>query len=90
MHKSACAKTVNYLSIVIGKVAGLCALSTVKPKYLTSQVFLYPAFWTYFKQPGGLFTQALAEYSNLLGLAFYTSSPLPMNATNLNKRILVS
>ena len=89
MHRPACVKAVNYLLIVIGKVVVLYALSTAKSKYLTSQAFLSPAFWTGLKQPGGLFTQAVTEYSNLLGLAFYTSSPTPMNTTNLNKRILV-
>jgi hypothetical protein len=85
MRNSLHVKIVKSLWVHPGKTADLYALSTVWPKYLTSQVILCTGFWTGFKQPGYLFAQLVHYDLNLFGRSFYTLPTGPMDNTNLIK-----
>jgi hypothetical protein len=85
MPRSYCAKAVQSLLRAFGKAAGLSTLSTVSPKYLTSQVFSSGGLWTGFAQAHGSFTQAFRSIFNLSRWALDTISTGPTNTTNLIK-----
>ena len=61
-----------------GKVFGLSTQSTAKPKYLTSQVFSIPSFYTQTTRYNFIFTQVRAAilYLSDCFLSPYSTSPI--------------
>ena len=82
----ACAQAVERASTSLVQAAGLCTLSTVVAKYLTSQVFLYGLVGTAYEQLSSLFTQAKECILSLLSNNLY---PLYSGPTIITKNKLI-
>jgi hypothetical protein len=78
---SACVKIVNRLVKSFGKPQRFLALSTMEPKYLTSQVFFIRDFPTKFTQQNTLFTQPWLSIFNLSFSYLSSFSPPSIKAT---------
>jgi hypothetical protein len=82
----ACAQVVERAGTSLVQTLGLCTLSTVVAKYLTSQVFLYSLVGTAYKQLSGLFAQAKESFLSLLYNNLY---PLYSRPTIITKNKLI-
>jgi hypothetical protein len=74
-------------SLLIGlrQSSDLSATSTVRPKYLTNQVFLRRCLYTTSKQLGERFTHFKIGVFNQLNQILYPVSTVPTTNTNLIK-----
>lgn len=81
----ACEQAVEKLCIKLCKAAGLYTQSTVRAKYLTSQVFFMRSLYTVFEQSLCAYEQPSLDKSDLLCRFLSTFYTLPMNTTNLIK-----
>ena len=82
-----CAKAVQGLLKALGKAGGLYTLSTVLPKYLTSQVFFIRRLCAASEQFYGRYTQLVLTNSNLIFINLCPVSTVPTNKTNLIKEL---
>ena len=81
----ACVKAVYSLCKNLGKVLGLSTLSTVRIKYLTSQVFFVRNLSTALRRLPGAYEQSISSIFNLLDQYLYPLYTGPINTTNLIK-----
>ena len=82
----ACVQAVERAGTSLVQAAGLCTLSTVVTKYLTSQVFLYGRHSTAYEQLSSLFTQAKEGILSPLSNNLY---PLYSGSTTITKNKLI-
>jgi hypothetical protein len=81
--KLACGNTVNNLWKSLLKQTGLCPVSTICRKYLTSKVLFVGEFSTGYALTNNLFAQLKIANFNLLSLSLYPVSTGPITNTNL-------
>lgn len=84
-----CGLVVDWVGISFAKAGRLCALTTTRRKYLTSQVFFVRSLSTAFTQPGGFKSHPQTCLFNLLIPNLYTLATSPNNTNELNKGITI-